>query len=112
MHIKPTTTAIVALSLSLIVESTVIFSSVAHSTELFLNNTGFVGAKPVFVLFDSWLNKQAPSRNDTNDGKKIEKKLENNNSSSGQPYSRCYMNCINASHPGDYCQDHASNFCD
>jgi hypothetical protein len=31
---------------------------------------------------------------------------------SGPPYGRCFMNCINSSHPADFCQNQAYHFCD
>jgi hypothetical protein len=30
---------------------------------------------------------------------------------SGPPYSDCYMKCINAGNPGDYCRANSKNYC-
>jgi hypothetical protein len=30
---------------------------------------------------------------------------------SGPPYSRCYMNCVQSGHPGDFCEVASYHFC-
>jgi hypothetical protein len=108
MHIKQFTATVPTVGLFLIMESTVIFSSAANGAELSKGKPDFYASRPVFVLEDTWDNEQPRSTHKPYHGKKLGERRE----PSGPPYSRCYMNCINSSHPADFCKEQSSDFCD
>jgi hypothetical protein len=108
MHIKQITTTFATVGLFIIMESTVIFNSAANGAELSKGNRDFSASRPVFVLEDTWDKEQPRSTHKPYHGKKRGERRE----PSGPPYSRCYMNCINSSHPADFCEDQSPHFCD